>query len=81
MEGKKMKAIDKEKISVEFGTFVREARERKGLYQADVAEKLGVSRSYYAFIEGGQRDIYLTLAVNLCRVLDLNINDFMTRLK
>ena len=40
-----MKAVDKEKISVEFGTFVKEARERKGLYQADVAEKLGVSRS------------------------------------
>lgn len=76
-----MKVIEKDKISVEFGAFIREAREAKGLYQADVAEMIGVSRSYYAFIEGGQRDIYLTLAVNLCRVLDLDINDFMTRLK
>ena len=76
-----MKAIDKEQISVEFGTFIREAREQKGLYQADVAEKIGVSRSYYAFIENGKRDIYFTLAVNLCRVLDLNINDFMKKLK
>ena len=76
-----MKAIDKEKISVEFGTFVREARERKGLYQADVAEKLGVSRSYYAFIEAGKRDIYFSLAVNICRVLDLDISEFMKCLK
>lgn len=76
-----MKAIDKEQISVEFGTFIREAREQKGLYQADVADKIGVSRSYYAFIENGKRDIYFTLAVNLCRVLDLNINDFMKMLK
>ena len=76
-----MKAIDKEQISVEFGTFIREAREQKGLYQADVADKIGVSRSYYAFIENGKRDIYFTLAVNLCRVLDLNINDFMKKLK
>ena len=76
-----MKAINKEQISAEFGTFIREAREKKGLYQADVAEKVGVSRSYYAFIEAGQRDIYFTLAVNLCRVLDLNINDFMMCLK
>ena len=76
-----MKAIDKEKISAEFGTFVRVARERKGLYQADVAEQIGVSRSYYAFIEAGKRDIYFTLAVNLCRVLDLNIDDFMKCLK
>ena len=76
-----MKAIDKETISAEFGTFVREARERKGLYQADVAEKLGVSRSYYAFIEAGKRDIYFSLAVNICRVLDLDISEFMKNLK
>ena len=76
-----MKVIEKDKISAEFGAFIREAREQKGLYQADVAEMIGVSRSYYAFIEGGQRDIYLTLAVNLCRVLDLDIGNFMSRLK
>ena len=76
-----MKTIDKEKISVEFGAFVREAREKKGLYQADVAEKLGVSRSYYAYIEAGSREIYFTLAINLCRVLDLDINDFIKTLK
>lgn len=76
-----MKVIDKETVSVEFGTFIREARERQGLLQADVAEKVGVSRSYYAFIEAGKRDIYFTLAVNLCRVLDLNINDFVKYLK
>ncbi len=76
-----MKVINKEKISVEFGTFIKEARERKGLYQADVAEMVGVSRSYYAFIESGKREIYFTLAVNLCRALDLNISDFMKVLK
>lgn len=76
-----MKAIDKETISAEFGTFIREAREKKGLYQADVADKIGVSRSYYGHIETGNRDIYFSLAVNLCRVLDLNINDFMKCLK
>jgi transcriptional regulator with XRE-family HTH domain len=76
-----MKTIDKDMIAVEFGTFIREARERKGLYQADVAEMVGVSRSYYAFIESGKREIYFTLAVNLCRALDLDISDFMKGLK
>ena len=76
-----MKAIAKDKISVEFGKFVRAERERKNLYQADVAEKLGVSRSYYAFIESGERDIYFTLALNVCRVLDLDLNDFLKGLK
>lgn len=76
-----MKITDKEKIAVEFGTFIREARERQGLLQADVAEQVGVSRSYYCFIEAGKREIYFTLALNICQVLKLNINDFMKYLK
>ena len=78
---KRMKTIDKEKVVVEFGRFIREAREMKGLLQADVAEKLGVSRSYYGHIESGNREIYFTLAINICRVLDLDMNDFMKMLK
>lgn len=76
-----MKTIDKEKVVVEFGRFIREAREMKGLLQADVAEKLGVSRSYYGHIESGNREIYFTLAINICRVLDLDMNEFMKMLK
>ena len=76
-----MKTIDKEKIAVEFGAFIREARDRQGLLQVDVAEKLGVSRSYYAFIESGSREIYFTLAINICQVLNLDISDFMKRVK
>ena len=76
-----MKMIDKETIAIEFGAFIREAREQKGLLQADIAEKLGVSRSYYAYIESGSREIYFTLAINICQALNLDINDFMKRVK
>ena len=68
-------------LAAEFGRFIREAREMKGFLQADVAEKLGVSRSYYGHIESGNREIYFTLAINICRVLDLDMNDFMKVLK
>lgn len=71
----------KEKIAVEFGAFIREARERQNFYQADIAEKLGVSRSYYAYIETGSREIYFSLAVKICDVLKLDMSDFMKRLK
>lgn len=54
---KNMKTLDKEKVVVEFGRFIREARETKGLLQADVAEKLGVSRSYYGHIEIGRAHV------------------------
>ena len=76
-----MKVIDKEIIAVEFGSFIRNARESKGLLQADVAEELGVSRAYYGFIESGKREIYFSLAINICRVLDLDINYFIKNLK
>lgn len=76
-----MKSFDKEKVAVEFGAFVREARERQGLLQSDVAEKLGVSRSYYTFIEAGKREIYFTLALNICQTLKLDISEFVKRMK
>lgn len=72
-----MNGLDKDKIAQEFGSFIRTARESKGLYQADIAEKIGVSRGYYAHIEGGTRDISLTLAVKICRALDLKLDDFV----
>ena len=49
-----MKTINKEKVSKEFGQFIREAREKKGLYQADIAEQLGVSRQSVSKWESAQ---------------------------
>ena len=74
-----MNGLNKDKIAQEFGAFIRAARESKGLYQADIAEKVGVSRGYYAHIEGGTRDISLTLAVKICRALDLSLDEFVER--
>ena len=68
-------------LAAEFGRFIREARETKGRLQADVAEKLGVSRSYYGHIESGNREIYSMPVINICRVLDLDMNEFMKMLK
>lgn len=76
-----MKTVEKEKVSKEFGAFIREARESKGIYQAEIAEQLGVSRAYYTHIEAGNREIYFTMAINICRILNLDINEFMKRLK
>jgi transcriptional regulator with XRE-family HTH domain len=76
-----MKSFEKDEVAKEFGQFIREAREAKGLYQAEIAEQLGVSRAYYTHIEAGNREIYITLALNICQILNLNMNDFMKRLK
>lgn len=75
-----MKDFSKEQIAVEFGNFIREAREQKGMIQAEVAQKLGVSRSYYTMIEAGSREIYFSLALRICEILKLNMNDFAKRM-
>lgn len=76
-----MNNTEKERVAKEFGRFIREARERKGLIQAEVAKKVGISRGYYALVETGSREIYFSTAMKLCGVLDLDINDFARRMR
>lgn len=76
-----MDNYEKERMAKEFGRFIREARERKGMIQAEVAEKIGVSRVYYTLIEAGNRDIYFTTAMKICKALGVDINDFVKHLK
>ena len=71
-----MKGLEQEKVAKEFGAFIREAREKKGLSQEEVAELVGVSRSYYGHIEAGIREIYLGKALKICHVLGLSMHDF-----
>jgi transcriptional regulator with XRE-family HTH domain len=59
-----------------FGKYIKEARKRKRLTQTSVAEKLGVTQSYYSRIENGDRDVDLAVAFEICNVLGLNISDF-----
>ena len=81
MEMKKtIKPLDKDLVAKEFGAFIREVRESRGWYQYEIAEALGMTRAYYTRIESG-RDIYFSTALDICRVLNLDINEFMERLK
>ncbi|MBQ1314484.1 MAG: helix-turn-helix transcriptional regulator [Clostridia bacterium] len=49
------------------------ARMAKGLSQAEMAEKLGISESYYSCIEAGKRQkkMDITLVTKLAVVLEL----------
>ena len=78
-----MKNLEQEGIAKEFGALIQEARKCKGLTQEEVAQKVGISRGYYALVEEGRRDIYFTTAAIICEVLDLNlnINDFTKRMR
>lgn len=75
-----MDSLYKEKVAAEFGRYIHDARERKGMLQATVAGQLGVSRAYYSMIEAGKREIYFTLAIRICRILSISLDDFVERM-
>lgn len=72
-----MKLLDNESTYKAFGMFIRNAREKKGLTQHDVAVQLGISDSHYAYFESGQRKTTLPVALNLCTILGVDLNDFI----
>jgi transcriptional regulator with XRE-family HTH domain len=68
--------MDTKEISQRFGMFIRDGRVKKGLLQKEVAAKLNISQVYYSYIENGSRNVDFPLALEICRVLELDLNDF-----
>lgn len=69
--------VKDQQVNKDFGMYVRRARHEKGYTQKEVASMLGISYSFYNFIERGLRNISLELAVNICRLLGADISEFM----
>ena len=76
-----MKSEQEQKYSVLFGKFIRGAREARNLNQEDVAQAVGISRSYLSTLESGKRNVDLSLALSLCDALKVNLNDFIQNYK
>ena len=57
------------------------ARLAAGLRQLDVAQALGRPQSYVAKIEGGERKIDFIEVVDFCKVLDLQPEQLLKKLK
>lgn len=67
------------KFNVDFGHLVKDARLKMGLTQEEVAWKAGISQVYYCYLEKGKRNIDLELALKLCDILTIDIQDFAKR--
>jgi transcriptional regulator with XRE-family HTH domain len=68
--------MESREYNIAFGRFIRDGRELRGLHQSDVADRVGISQPHYARIESGSRAVSLSLAMQLCDQLNLDINDF-----
>ena len=71
--------IDVRDCHAAFGKYIKAARERKGMSQAEVAKSLDVSQPYYSRIESGKREVDLAFAFKICDVIGVDIRDFANR--
>lgn len=62
---------------VSFGKFVREGRDRQGLYQSQVAEQLNITQQNYSKIELGKMNVDFVTALRICEILHLDISDYI----
>jgi len=53
---------------------LRAKREELGLRQEDMAQKLGISKSYYCMLENGERRLSLELARKCARILGTTLD-------
>ena len=60
-----------------FGEFIRIKRVSLGLTQHEVAAMAKTTQGYVCKIENGSREPTLTVALQLCEALGLDVNDFI----
>jgi transcriptional regulator with XRE-family HTH domain len=54
---------------------LRQAREAKGITQQQIAEFLGITASYYSYLEAGKRRLTLATAAKIAEYLNISIED------
>lgn len=59
----------------EFGKSVQALRKEKGLTQEDLAEEVGVDRSYMGFIERGEKNPTLDKVMKIADALDVDAGE------
>jgi len=60
------------------GNRLLEIRKRKGLTQAEVAEKAGLADRTYADIERGSANMRIETALRICEALNITPNEILT---
>lgn len=60
-----------------FNENLKNARERKGISQKDVAEKIGVAKSTYSLYESGNREPNVQTIKKIADVLSVSADDLL----
>lgn len=74
-----MVTVNNKQRWVDFGEFIRDGRMRGGLYQRELADKVGITQSHISLIEKGERGADLFLAMKICEVLGLDLTEYVKK--
>jgi len=66
-----------DKALTRIGKKLQAARKLKDLTQEQVADKVGISRTYYSQIENGERNPAATVIMDISKVLSVDISDIL----
>ena len=67
------------KCSIDYGNFIRDQRQKMGLTQEEVANKLGISQVAYGRYELGTREPSFELIFKIADVLGFKPGDFFNK--
>lgn len=67
---------EKSPEAIAFGQFIKGGRTALDWSQAEAAKRIGISQVYYCQIETAKRNVDLTLALKICKILRLDFNNF-----
>lgn len=73
-----MKNIEKSVCLTDFGNFIREGRRRLDITQVEAAEMLGITQQYLSLVERGEREVGINDALEMCRVLGIDLRTFIS---
>ncbi|PIZ00492.1 transcriptional regulator [bacterium (Candidatus Howlettbacteria) CG_4_10_14_0_8_um_filter_40_9] len=65
----------KSKESIKLGNRLKEAREKAGLSQSEVAEKAGINTNYYAIVERGEKNVSFEKLQRILKALNIKSLD------
>lgn len=74
-----MRTMDAKECQIAFGQYIRRCREMRQLSQLEVANRVDITQSYLSYIEKGEKNIPLELALRLCNAVDMDIRDFANK--
>jgi len=72
-----MTVVGNVKTQEKIGRRLREIRDRKKLFQEEIASAVGISITYYAGIERGEENPTIAVIEKICNVLKIKSSDIL----